>query len=140
MSNNEVISLLFAMSDIIYIYDIFHVKPHFFKKIFFICLWFKDNFCFLTLTLLYVLTKIKSEKSTFVFKSLENKNHADRNYYQINKYNSKNSACLTLKVKILENQIKNVSTTVHGHKYSPPSIFYYIFHIKQPFFLDWNVL
>jgi hypothetical protein len=36
--------------------------------------------------LLYILTKIKSEKSTFVFKSLENKNHADKiNYYQINK-------------------------------------------------------
>ena len=33
--------------------------------------------------LLYILTKIKSEKSTFVFKSLENKNHADKNYYQI---------------------------------------------------------
>jgi hypothetical protein len=31
------------------------------------------------------LTKIKSEKSTFVFKSPENKNHADQNYYQINK-------------------------------------------------------
>jgi hypothetical protein len=28
---------------------------------------------------------IKSEKSTFVFKSPENKNHADKNYYQINK-------------------------------------------------------
>jgi hypothetical protein len=27
----------------------------------------------------------KSEKSTFVFKSLETKNHADKNYYQINK-------------------------------------------------------
>jgi hypothetical protein len=35
--------------------------------------------------LLYILTKIKSEKSTFVFKSPENKNHADKNYYQINK-------------------------------------------------------
>ena len=34
--------------------------------------------------LLYILTKIKSEKSTFVFKSPENKNHADKNYYQIN--------------------------------------------------------
>jgi hypothetical protein len=33
--------------------------------------------------LLYILTKIKSEKSTFVFKSSENKNHADKNYYQI---------------------------------------------------------
>jgi hypothetical protein len=42
------------------------------------------------------LTKVKSEKSTFVFKSPENKNHADRNYYQINKYNSKNSACLEI--------------------------------------------
>jgi hypothetical protein len=30
--------------------------------------------------LLYILTKIKSEKSTFVFKSLENKNHAGKNY------------------------------------------------------------
>jgi hypothetical protein len=46
--------------------------------------------------LLYILTKIKSEKSTFVFKSQENKNHADKNYYQINKYNSKNSACLQI--------------------------------------------
>jgi hypothetical protein len=35
--------------------------------------------------LLYILTKIKSEKSTFVFKSPENKNHADKYYYQINK-------------------------------------------------------
>jgi hypothetical protein len=35
--------------------------------------------------LLYILTKIKSEKSTFVFKPCENKNHADTNYYQINK-------------------------------------------------------
>ena len=38
-----------------------------------------------TSKLLYILTKIKSEKSTFVFKSPENKNHADKNYYQINK-------------------------------------------------------
>ena len=59
----------------------------------FIFLWFKDFFCFLT-SLLYILTKIKSEKSTFVFKSPENKNHIDKNYYQINKLNSKNSACL----------------------------------------------
>jgi hypothetical protein len=43
--------------------------------------------------LLYILTKIKSEKSSFVFKSPENKNHADKNYYQINKYSSKNAAC-----------------------------------------------
>ena len=49
----------------------------------FILAWFKDNFCFLTSNLLYILTKIKSEKSTFVFKSSENKNHADKNYYQI---------------------------------------------------------
>jgi len=27
---------------------------------------------------MYILTKIKSEKSTFVFKSPENKNHADK--------------------------------------------------------------
>jgi hypothetical protein len=40
--------------------------------------------------------KIKSEKSTFVFKSPENKNHADKNYYQINKQNSKNFACLEI--------------------------------------------
>jgi hypothetical protein len=46
--------------------------------------------------LLYILTKIKSEKSTFLFKSLENKNHADKNYYQINKSNSKSSACLEI--------------------------------------------
>ena len=39
------------------------------------------------------LTKRKSEKSTFVFKSPENINHADKNYYQINK---KNSACLEI--------------------------------------------
>ena len=38
-----------------------------------------------TSNLLSILTKIKSEKSTFVFKSPENKNHADKNYYQINK-------------------------------------------------------
>jgi hypothetical protein len=31
-----------------------------------------------------------------VFKSPENKNHADKNYYQINKLNSKNSACLEI--------------------------------------------
>jgi hypothetical protein len=31
-----------------------------------------------------------------VFKSPENKNHADKNYYQINKYNSKNSAGLEI--------------------------------------------
>jgi hypothetical protein len=31
-----------------------------------------------------------------MFKSPENKNHADKNYYQINKYNSKNSACLEI--------------------------------------------
>ena len=41
--------------------------------------------CFLTSDLLYNLTKIKSEKSTFVFKSPENKYHAEKNYYQINK-------------------------------------------------------
>jgi len=35
--------------------------------------------------LLYILIKIKLEKSTFVFKSPENKNHAVKNYYQINK-------------------------------------------------------
>jgi hypothetical protein len=43
------------------------------------------TFFFLTSNLLYILAKIKSEKSTFVFKSVENKNHADKNYYQINK-------------------------------------------------------
>jgi hypothetical protein len=31
-----------------------------------------------------------------MFKSQENKNHVDKNYYQINKYNSKNSACLEI--------------------------------------------
>jgi hypothetical protein len=31
-----------------------------------------------------------------VFKFPENKNHADKNYYQINKSNSKNSACLEI--------------------------------------------
>jgi hypothetical protein len=35
--------------------------------------------------LLYILTKIKSEKSKFVFNSPENKNHTEKNYYQINK-------------------------------------------------------
>ena len=35
--------------------------------------------------LLYILTKINSEKSAFVFKSPENKNHTDKNYYQITK-------------------------------------------------------
>ena len=43
------------------------------------------TFFFLTSNLLYILAKIKSEKSTFVFKSVENKNHADKNYYKINK-------------------------------------------------------
>ena len=37
------------------------------------------TFCFLTSNLLYILTKIKSEKSTFVFKSPENKKDADKN-------------------------------------------------------------
>jgi hypothetical protein len=46
--------------------------------------------------LLYILTKIKSEKSTFVFKSPENKNPTDKNYYQINRENSKNYACLEI--------------------------------------------
>ena len=32
----------------------------------------------LTSNMLYILTKIKSEKSTFMFKSPENKNHADK--------------------------------------------------------------
>jgi hypothetical protein len=45
--------------------------------------------------LLYILIKIKSEKSTFVLKSPENRNHADKNYNQINKYNS---ACLEINV------------------------------------------
>jgi hypothetical protein len=38
------------------------------------------TFFFLTSNLLYILTKIKSEKSTFVLKSPENKNHTDKNY------------------------------------------------------------
>ena len=73
-----------------------------FKDYLFILAWFsvrlplfsydlKKKNCFL-----YILTKIKSEKSTFVFKSPENKNHADKNYYQINKYNSNNAACLEI--------------------------------------------
>jgi hypothetical protein len=41
-------------------------------------------FVFLTSNLLYILTKIESEKSTFMFKSPENKNHTDKNYYQKN--------------------------------------------------------
>ena len=53
----------------------------------------KDNFLFSDVKFAKYLTKIKSEKSTFVFKSPENINHADKNYYQINKYNSKNSTC-----------------------------------------------
>jgi hypothetical protein len=56
-----------------------------FRLIAFIFLWFKDNFCFLTSNLRYTLTIIKSEKSTIVFKSPENKNNADKNDYQINK-------------------------------------------------------
>jgi hypothetical protein len=66
-----------------------------FKDYLFILAWFSvrlllfsydlKTFFFLTSNLLYILTKIKSEKSTFVFKSLENKIHADKNYYQINK-------------------------------------------------------
>ena len=58
----------------------------------------KIFFCFLTSNLLYILTKIKSENSTFVFKSPENKNHADKIYYQINKWNSKNFACIEINV------------------------------------------
>jgi hypothetical protein len=42
----------------------------------------KIIFCFWTFNLLY-LTKINLEKSTFVFKSPENKNHVDKYYYQI---------------------------------------------------------
>ena len=52
-----------------------------FRLIAFIFLWFKDNFCYLTSNLLYILTKIKSEKSTFVFKSPVSKNYADKNDY-----------------------------------------------------------
>ena len=64
-----------------------------FKEYFFILAWFSvglplfsydlKTISFLTSNLLYILTTIKSEKSTFVFKSPENKNHADKNYYQI---------------------------------------------------------
>ena len=39
---------------------------------------------------------MKSEKSTFALKSKENKNHADKNYYQIIKWNLKNYACLEI--------------------------------------------
>ena len=53
----------------------------------------KTFFLFSDIKFAIYLTKIKSEKSTFVFKSPENINHADKNYYQINKYNSKNSTC-----------------------------------------------
>ena len=60
-----------------------------FKDYLFILAWFsvrlplfsydlKKFLSFLTSNLLYILTKIKSEKSTFVFKSPENKNHADK--------------------------------------------------------------
>jgi hypothetical protein len=54
-----------------------------FCQITFIFLWFKDNFLFSDVKFAIYLTKIKSEKSIFVFKSPENKNHADKNYYQI---------------------------------------------------------
>ena len=43
-----------------------------FRLIVFILLLFKNIFCVLTSNLLYILIKIKSEKSTFVFKSPEN--------------------------------------------------------------------
>jgi hypothetical protein len=46
--------------------------------------------------LLYILKKIKSEKSTFGLKSPENKNLADKNYYQITKKISKTSGCLEI--------------------------------------------
>jgi len=39
---------------------------------------------------------MKSEKSTFALSSKENKNHADKNYYQIIKCNLKNYACLEI--------------------------------------------
>jgi hypothetical protein len=45
----------------------------------------KTIFLFSDVKFAIYLTKIKSEKSTFVFKSPENINHADKNYYQINK-------------------------------------------------------
>ena len=45
----------------------------------------KTTFLFSDVKFAIYLTKIKSEKSTFVFKSPENINHADKNYYQINK-------------------------------------------------------
>jgi hypothetical protein len=67
------------------IYRLFVYFSMIFRYIAFIFWWFKDNFCFLTSNLLYILTQKISEKSTFVFKSPENKNHAVKNYYQINK-------------------------------------------------------
>ena len=75
------------------LFDYFSMSFH---LIAFIFLWFKENLCILTSNLLYILPKIKSEKSTFVFKSPENKNQADKYYYQTNKWNSKNSACLQI--------------------------------------------
>ena len=49
----------------------------------------KTIFLFSDVKFAIYLTKIKSEKSTFVFKSPENINHADKNYYQ-------NFACLEI--------------------------------------------
>jgi hypothetical protein len=55
---------------------------------------------------------MKSEKSTFALKSKENKNHADKNYYQIIKWNLKNYACLEINfikaISIMTDQL------VHG--------------------------
>jgi hypothetical protein len=56
-----------------------------FRQIAFIFLWFKDIFLFSDVKFVIYLTKIKSKESTFVVKSPENINHADKNYYQINK-------------------------------------------------------
>jgi hypothetical protein len=70
--------------------------------------------------LLYVLTKINS---TFVLKSPENKNHADKNYYQINKYNSKNSACFEI------NFIKNCPEI--ALKYFFEKMWFYMIYIVK---------
>jgi len=40
---------------------------------------------------------------------------------------------------IRDRMVVEFATTVHGHKYSSPSIFYYIFHIK-PHFFQANIL
>jgi hypothetical protein len=87
--NSEVISkrilIIFAPEEAIIFKDYLFILAWFYVRLPLSFYDLKTFFCFLMSNLLYILTKIKSEKSTFVLKSPENKNHADKNYHQTNK-------------------------------------------------------